>query len=568
MIRADARAFRIALLTAGVGVYLAVSGCGESPEVGASHRSDREVVRWEVEPGVTSSPDAAFAYVTAVDVDSRGRMYVGDWSNAEVTVLSPEGEVERRIGRRGEGPGEFNSVRQVQVLPGDSLLVFDNGLKRITVFAPNSDEVVYVTNLAMASSANSPGWIRRTHRNRELVAAYSRPFRPSDDPREDETRGDVVRLLDTEGSILRDELLNFPAKQDLVVREGGGISVSSHPFGRKGVVALGPDDRIYYGWTDSLAVEIYSLEGERVGGFSAPHRRTPLAPEHIEEVIAGKKDSWAQKFGRTLRESAPETWPAFRSLVVDDRSRLWVGLVGSPAEPAEWAVFAPSGAYLGSVFLPDSVEIKAVRDQTVYGIAHDEFDVPRVVVYGIREPAKEAHAGGPPRSGLVLASALGRPVRLFGLIGQQARPDPAWGAIEVNEVGIQVAAKQLSDMAGGDDRDVARRLRHLQDRPGAGLYLQITSSSRPLTVVLQPSREGAARMSVGGGSLVWGGADSRVGGVGAFWVKDAPQREYVIQLPPAVTHATVVVSGREIATAYQIDPAGEPVTFRVESSSR
>lgn len=48
-----------------------------------------------------------------------------------------EGAFRRYIGRRGEGPGEFQVLQFVHALPGDSIEVFDLGLRRLTVLAPD-----------------------------------------------------------------------------------------------------------------------------------------------------------------------------------------------------------------------------------------------------------------------------------------------------------------------------------------------------------------------------------------------------------------------------------------------
>ncbi|HEU4557314.1 MAG TPA: hypothetical protein VFS20_05670 [Longimicrobium sp.] len=73
-----------------------------------------------------------------MDADSRGWVYVSDWMQQRVTVLSSDGRVLRRLGRSGAGPGEFRRLCGVQVLPGDSVLACDPELARLTVFQPES----------------------------------------------------------------------------------------------------------------------------------------------------------------------------------------------------------------------------------------------------------------------------------------------------------------------------------------------------------------------------------------------------------------------------------------------
>lgn len=75
--------------------------------------------------------------VTGVS-DSRGhRYFVFAPSTAEIKVFDRTGRFVHTIGRRGEGPGEFESARHVLVGPEDSLFVFDQRLARMTVFDPS-----------------------------------------------------------------------------------------------------------------------------------------------------------------------------------------------------------------------------------------------------------------------------------------------------------------------------------------------------------------------------------------------------------------------------------------------
>jgi hypothetical protein len=120
-------------------LLLAAAGaCGSPPPANsevfpdaATRRSSssplREVARSALEAELTS--------ITHVAVDSRGRAYVADFYRNGVTVLAADGRLLRTIGRRGSGPDEFRAIRSLQILPGDSLLVYDGTLARIGVAA-------------------------------------------------------------------------------------------------------------------------------------------------------------------------------------------------------------------------------------------------------------------------------------------------------------------------------------------------------------------------------------------------------------------------------------------------
>lgn len=75
---------------------------------------------------------------TAVAHDSRGRWLLGtmDKSPGNVAVYDSSGAFLRRFGRKGEGPGELQGVGVMVATRGDTVHVFDNYLRRHTVFSP------------------------------------------------------------------------------------------------------------------------------------------------------------------------------------------------------------------------------------------------------------------------------------------------------------------------------------------------------------------------------------------------------------------------------------------------
>lgn len=55
-------------------------------------------------------------------------------SPPEVRIFQSDGQIERTFGGPGEGPGEFSSVGSLQVLAGDTIIVFDPMAQRFTRF--------------------------------------------------------------------------------------------------------------------------------------------------------------------------------------------------------------------------------------------------------------------------------------------------------------------------------------------------------------------------------------------------------------------------------------------------
>ncbi|HEU0015948.1 MAG TPA: 6-bladed beta-propeller [Longimicrobium sp.] len=324
-----------------------------------------------------SDPDALFALIGGLDVDSRGRIFVADLAAPEVTVLAPDGRLERTVGRRGSGPGEFQGISSVQVLPDDSLLVFDRHRERITVFGPSLDSAAYTVNLASRGTVGA----RQVHRTRsggDLVAVFTRAYSTWDDPREDASRMNVVRLLGADGALRRDSMLMVRANESLVRREGRGVASAFNPFGGQSLVRFGPGDRLYHAWTDSLGVTVYGPDGTRTSRFRVDHP--------AKAVDAADVEQWSGRLGSAFRpaldEAAKGGWPALDEMVVDDAGRVWLRLSGGETETREWLIFSGDGRYERSAFLPAGTVIHQVRANRVF-TSVDPEEEPRIAVYAL-----------------------------------------------------------------------------------------------------------------------------------------------------------------------------------------
>jgi hypothetical protein len=75
-----------------------------------------------------------FAEVTAGAFLGDSSVVVFDGGDQTLHILSPTGVPLARVGRSGDGPGEFRAGEAVEVLAGDTLVVFDEGASRISLF--------------------------------------------------------------------------------------------------------------------------------------------------------------------------------------------------------------------------------------------------------------------------------------------------------------------------------------------------------------------------------------------------------------------------------------------------
>ena len=83
-----------------------------------------------------------FGRYQTVALAGDGTLYVGDKDVDEVRVFDVNGQFVGTIGRKGQGPGEFERLSTIALsAEGDSLYVFDRGPRRVSVFSTDQFEL-------------------------------------------------------------------------------------------------------------------------------------------------------------------------------------------------------------------------------------------------------------------------------------------------------------------------------------------------------------------------------------------------------------------------------------------
>jgi len=89
-----------------------------------------------------------FSQIAEVGVDKEENIYVLDLKDAHIMVFNKYGEYLRTIGKRGQGPGEFQRATNLTITPRNEILVNDRGARFLHFYALNGD---YLRSLSFAS---------------------------------------------------------------------------------------------------------------------------------------------------------------------------------------------------------------------------------------------------------------------------------------------------------------------------------------------------------------------------------------------------------------------------------
>jgi hypothetical protein len=322
-----------------------------------------------------------FAQIGAVARLSDGRIVVASGGTQDLRYFDPTGRHLRSVGRKGDGPGEFQSVGTLVVLPGDSVAAYDWNLLRVSFFDPAG---TFVRSFAFQHSAGVAFPLGRFADGSWLMQPGF-VFSPGG-PGATVVR-DTSRLLVFEGDgRLRDSASRWIGPDFYVRSEGTHASAASLPFGRFTEAAVF-GERYFEGYTERYEIARRVPSGVADLLIRARRAAVPVTDEevaaHKAERLRGAEASRRPDIERLYRDIPfPATMPAFADLRVDADGNLWVLEATPPTTDRRlWTVFDTAGRMMGSIETPPAVAVREIGRDYLLGTWTDDLDVEYVRMY-------------------------------------------------------------------------------------------------------------------------------------------------------------------------------------------
>jgi hypothetical protein len=386
---------------------------------------DKPVLIEEVRIGMLEGgPEFTFGDITGFVVDSDGVMWVADALAATIRRFRSNGSYLGDVGRKGEGPGEFNGGYGIglarapdgRIVSYDPLRFGGTWSGALAVFSAQGD---YVGGLPLRLRGISGGAFQlRADTSGVLYLNNSRTVRQgtlqSSGLITGGARQRIWLRMDLHGNML--DTLDVPSANS-VSSGGKGYSFGFMPaYTPRTMSALSPHGYLVTGRSD-----LYALSRPLRDGRTVRIERTwdPVRARDDERAQFQRQlENSARNSGRTPQNTVeiPREKPPFWALQVDDDGRIWVarhqegyhraetpeerahreaptGLpVPAPValewwEPLVTDVIEPSGRYLGTIRWPNNrATIAATRGDTIWAIERGDLDEQYVVRYRIQHP--------------------------------------------------------------------------------------------------------------------------------------------------------------------------------------
>ena len=343
-----------------------------------------------------------------------GRIAIANAGSGEIKVFGETGEHVWSVGRLGDGPGDFRRLTALGV-HDDRILAYDSEPSRITAvgfggqivettqveFASRQYERTggRVGGLAMARGMPAVGWLGRgVLILQETERSRGRPVMGESVELQESTADLAFVGLDG-GLVARIE--GLPGDESVIRRNNTSSSqgmtfVSTRmttPYSKTFQAAVG-QGRVVAGHTATDEVRFFDADGRLVRILRRLNR-----PRRVGD---GAKDTWireqAERFDPSQRRrfrqqlsavEFPEYMPAFESLALDARDRLWVQeFVGPDAVGSRWTVYDAGGAPVGVVAMPPRFRPASFGLDHVLGVWEDDLGVEYVQKYDLSEGCK------------------------------------------------------------------------------------------------------------------------------------------------------------------------------------
>lgn len=375
---------------------LCIVACAEAPRSGVtatdsagvtitlSSDAGAEFASVSPEPSLSiGGPDEVgptqFFRIQSVRVDARGRLWVADGQSGELRIFNGDGSLWKTRGGRGQGPGEYVSIRLLGFRSADSALVADDADGRVAVYDPQ-------------------GELARTFRVISAAEPSPRLFAVFPDG---SLLGQVPRILAQSelapGQILRDsaDLVRVSDRGLRWDRYGGapgplwiftGHSQVPIPFTANASFAPVAQDEVHLVAGPAYRIRVFA-GGDLRESYGVERPSRPTADSDVEAYrrrIEGylPKEQQAEYLAALDHEARPAVLPAYARLVVSRDGDVWAQRYESDlSAPPVWDVYGPTRRLMGEVRTPADLIVMSITHDAVVGVWRDDVGVEYVRRY-------------------------------------------------------------------------------------------------------------------------------------------------------------------------------------------
>ncbi|MFC1529233.1 6-bladed beta-propeller [Gemmatimonadota bacterium] len=312
-------------------------------------------------------------------IGSNGDFFVSDSGNYRIAVFDSIGQYKYSFGRRGSGPGEYQSGLRIIECKGDEIQTFDQQLQRLTIWTLGGVLLRTIPNRSLENMKYVDGMYEIAQGR---ILYFDSPQSSLDETRYSWCEGQIISTAtgDTVASLVTQRV---PAAH--VDRSQGSPRTHQLQFAGTPSLFFHHHLGIYLTPGNSPEITQYDFNGEpvrRIRIAAEPQRVTGSMREDRRKQILDDREKASEELGRPLSTDLElyfsETIGFARNGLVDDRGYIWLldAQLTQMRDSDRWQpyhIFSPDGRYLGITRVPAGYGI-SVRNGLLT-IIHAELEI-------------------------------------------------------------------------------------------------------------------------------------------------------------------------------------------------
>jgi hypothetical protein len=334
--------------------------------------------------------------VTFVAVAPNGSIAVNQQQDRHIRFFDATGKSLGKVGRSGQGPGEFMILGRMFWL-NDTLVVVDGSTRRYTLIAPDRQFVRTVSTQvsmsmrpgASADTPRYPGTPFTLGTDGSFVLSVRIPAGSPAPPWPGGAKeGSPLVRVDSAG-VFRNIIAWRPEIDCSAPFDAGrgGQGFAAIPFCPMLLQEFSPDgSRVALSWVEQGNQPAYRIAVFRVNGDTVFNRRFAYRPVRISQAV---KDSVVASRSRNpqiaqalAKVQLPETYPPVTRFLLGADETTWIEFP-QPDGDRKWEVLDARGTPIAELKVPRNVRIMVASRASVWAVETDDDGLQHVVRFRV-----------------------------------------------------------------------------------------------------------------------------------------------------------------------------------------
>ena len=327
-------------------------------------------------------PESLLYRPNGLVMDSDGNVFVNDAGSGQVVMYDQNGDYLRRIGRQGEGPGEFRQLEILDISEG-VISVYDVALNRATRFRTDG-AMIDVTMIPFEARSNfGSNLVTAMHQEndgKKILIQYIMDMGIG-------TYQYRVTVLESESDTLWSVVTeNIKSLYIASMPTGTGGMISQIIYGPLPAICYQPEVGIVVSDGDKPELSLYATDGTLQRRIRIDLEPDPVTSDERARIMGRYDQRIADAEGslRDMRKAQKdaaviaEEKPCWTDVRIDDSGFFWLLISETQQERSEnggnlFRVLSPEGEYLGNSRWPTSLShARLSHGHLLYVVGNEE----------------------------------------------------------------------------------------------------------------------------------------------------------------------------------------------------